>query len=502
MKVLLIRDVCEMTKDFISVVLVEDHPLMIRDVRSFLEVDPNLRLVAVFKYSQDVLSFLESNKDIDLVLMDSRLPGSELNGLQIAERISEQFPQIRVLFCSAINKPIKIMKAKRLGGVRGYIYKGAVEEGEEIRSAIFKVMKGYFVWPDFKIPDLTRAEMEIMFLYDAGYKTAKEIAFELLKQKYDGETNQISTKELRTKERNVEAHFGNMMNRRNVHRRDELDDRDEDTYELLPPDSAKVSPNTGILVIDDQQLKTLKFFNSALEDKPSYQILAQVENSEQALALLQKDEKLKLVIVNCQRNSDRISDVELMRKIHENHPQVKVMFYGPDSDAIAVKNTIVAGAHGYIWERNESGVATAIRKIMDDEITIVPKIIGVLVVDDDSQSRISNIINSLLADNSKYQIVAEIESSQNVVKYLKDNKRIELVIVNCQQSGGARNNLLLRQEINNRYSSRVKILFIDSSFNTATERSLRGADAEVARTIEYISIENEDIMNTIHSLMK
>lgn len=490
-----------MTKDVINVVLVEDHPLMIKDVRSFLEVDPNLRLVAVFKYSKDVLSFLESNEDIDLVIMDSRLPGSELNGLQITERISERFPQIKVLFCSAINKPIKIIKAKRLG-VRGYIYKGAIEEGEEIRSAIYKVMKGYFVWPDFKIPDLTRAEMEIMFLYDAGYRAATEIAFELLRQQYDGETNEISMKDLKNKEKNVEIHFGNMMKRRNVHRRDKLEDEDEDIYELLLPDSARASPNTGILVIDDHQLKTLKFFNSALEDKPSYQILAQVENSEQALALLQEDEKLKLVIVNCQRNSDRISDVELMRKIHERHPQVKVMFYGPDSDAIAVKNTIVAGAHGYIWKRNESGVATAIRKIMDDEITIVPKIIGVLVVDDDSQSKISNIINSLLADNSKYQIVAEIESSQNVVKYLKDNKRIELVIVNCQQSGGGRNNLLLRQEINNRYPSRVKILFIDSSFNTATERSLRGADAEVARTIEYISIENEDIMNTIHSLMK
>lgn len=498
MKVLLIKDICEMTKDFINVVLVEDHPLMINNVRSFLEVDPNLRLVAVFRYSRDVLSFLESNEDIDLVILDTRLPGSELDGLQIAERIGEQFPQIRVLFCSAINKPIKIIKVKRLGGVRGYIYKGAVEEGEEIRSAIYKVMKGYFVWPDFKIPDLTRAEMEIMFLYDAGYKAAKEIAYELLKQKYDGETNQISTKELKNKIRNVETNFGNMMKKRNVHRRDELDDRDE----LLPPDSARVSPNTGILVIDDHQLKTLKFFNSALEDEPSYQILAQVENSEQALALLQEEEKLRLVIVNCQRNGDRISDVELMREIHENHPQVKVMFYGPDSDAIAVKNTIVAGAHGYIWKRNESGVATAIRKIMDDEITIVPKIIGVLVVDDDSQSRISNIINSLLADNSEYQIVAEIESSQNVVKYLKDNKRIELVIVNCQQSGGGRNNLQLRQEINNRYPSRVKILFIDSSFNTATERSLRGADAKVARTMEYISIENEDIMNTIDSLMK
>lgn len=492
-----------MMKDFISILLVEDHPLMIRDMRSFLEVDPNLKLVAVFKYSKDVLSFLESNEDIDLVIMDSILPGSELDGLQITERIGERFPQIKVLFCSAINNPINISKAKRLGA-RGYIYKGAVENGEEIRSAIDKVMKGYFVWSEFEMPKFTRAEMEVIFLLHAGCITYKEIAFELLKEQYDGETNKISAKDLESKEKNIAGRLGSIMRTLDMNKLIELIMwiKEIEPKKMQKFGSATVSPNTGILVIDDHQLKTLKLFNSALEDKPIYQILAQVENSEQALALLQEDEKFKLVIVNCQRNGDRISDVELMRKIHEHHPQVKVMFYGPDSDAIAVKNTIIAGAHSYIWKRNEGGVATAIRKIMDGEITIVPNIIGVLVVDDDNQSKISNILNSLLADNSEYQIIAELKNSEHVIKYLKENKRIELVIVNCQRSGDRRNNLQLKKEIKDRYPSRVKILFIDSLFNTETEKSLKGADAEVARTMEYISIENEDIMNTIDSLMK
>jgi DNA-binding NtrC family response regulator len=113
----------------VDVLFVDDD----KEIGKFVEV--TLRKVEGFRFrlitrenGEDALKELESNKSIDLVIMDYFLP--DLNGIEVSKQIIEKHPRLPIIFLTA-NRDTKVaVEAIRLG-VTDYLLK------EELNSTLF-----------------------------------------------------------------------------------------------------------------------------------------------------------------------------------------------------------------------------------------------------------------------------------------------------------------------------------------------------------------------------
>ena len=174
----------------IRVLLVDDHTLVRAGIRSLLEKMVEVEVVAE---AGDGLTALEliRTQGPGLVLMDIAM--SELNGLQATERISKEFPAVRVIILSMHANEEYVLQALR-SGIAGYLLKDsaavelelaikAVVRGETYLSpAISRTMIEQYLarlkGEQAPSENLTPRQREILQLIAEG-KNTKEIAFAL-----------------------------------------------------------------------------------------------------------------------------------------------------------------------------------------------------------------------------------------------------------------------------------------------------------------------------------
>jgi response regulator of citrate/malate metabolism len=113
----------------VTVLFVDDDKEMGKFVEVTLRKVPGFRFHMITKeMGEDALKEVETNKVIDLVIMDYFLP--DLNGIQVSKRIIETHPRLPIIILSA-NSDMKVaIEAIRLG-VADYLLK------EELNSALF-----------------------------------------------------------------------------------------------------------------------------------------------------------------------------------------------------------------------------------------------------------------------------------------------------------------------------------------------------------------------------
>lgn len=125
----------------ITVLIVEDHRLMVEGLASLLGEVPELRVVGT---AGSVREAIEAARTLQpqVVLMDFRLPDGE--GPEAAERIRHDQPEVAVLFLSADVSDEAMMRAVDAGAC-GYVSKAAT--AEELTNAIRRAGEGEFLLP-------------------------------------------------------------------------------------------------------------------------------------------------------------------------------------------------------------------------------------------------------------------------------------------------------------------------------------------------------------------
>jgi DNA-binding NarL/FixJ family response regulator len=168
------------------VILAEDHALVRAGIRALLDGLPNVSVVAEAGDGREAMQLAREHSP-DVVLMDISMP--LMNGLEAAERMRKEFPEIKVIIVSMHANEEYVWHALRTGAA-GYLLKGAnaselevalaaVARGETYLSpSVSKVLADYIhhVGPEpTSLGRLTPRQREVLQLIAEG-QTNREIA--------------------------------------------------------------------------------------------------------------------------------------------------------------------------------------------------------------------------------------------------------------------------------------------------------------------------------------
>lgn len=162
----------------ISVLCVDDHPLIRKGIASILANEADMLLVAEASTGREAVELFRLHKP-DVTLMDLRLPG--LDGIAATKEIRLEFPQARIIALTSFDGDQEIYQALE-AGARGYLLKEMVHT--EVLHAIRTVHSGKRLMPPevaerlseyFPQIALTPREVEVLGFVAKGLAN-KEIA--------------------------------------------------------------------------------------------------------------------------------------------------------------------------------------------------------------------------------------------------------------------------------------------------------------------------------------
>jgi len=175
----------------IRVLLADDHNIVREGLRSLLEKEPDIEVVAMADNGRTAVQLAGELKP-DVAVLDIAMP--EMNGIEATRRISRDVPEIKVLALS-MHSARRFVTEALSAGAKGYLLKDCA--AEELVRAIRTVagnetylspkvagliVKDYLKHsPETTLSDdscLTNREREILQLIAEGEST-KEIAFKI-----------------------------------------------------------------------------------------------------------------------------------------------------------------------------------------------------------------------------------------------------------------------------------------------------------------------------------
>ncbi len=165
----------------ISVVVVDDHPILRNGVHRLLQEHSSIDVVGEAETAEDALLRVERHRP-DVVLLDIDMPG--MGGIEGTRRILERHPETRVVMLSMHAEP-GMAKHAFDAGAMGYVVKTAADA--ELVTAVTTVANGgRYVnasmgaalaspEPASPIENLTEREVEVLRMIGLGHSN-QEIA--------------------------------------------------------------------------------------------------------------------------------------------------------------------------------------------------------------------------------------------------------------------------------------------------------------------------------------
>jgi hypothetical protein len=173
----------------IKIMIADDHSMIREGLKSLLELEGDIQVVAEAEDGVDCLEKLKICTP-DVLLLDINIPRK--NGLEVLQTLKSSKSKVKVLVLTVHNEVEYLMKAVDIG-VDGYILKDS--ESAELKKAIFSIVEGEnYIQPSLipslnskmieknrdegKIESLTKRELEVLKLLAVGMYN-KEVAEKL-----------------------------------------------------------------------------------------------------------------------------------------------------------------------------------------------------------------------------------------------------------------------------------------------------------------------------------
>jgi DNA-binding NarL/FixJ family response regulator len=121
----------------VRIAIVDDNVFLQKAVAEKLSFFDDLTLRFTALHGKDLLTKLESNKNIDLILMDIEMP--ECNGIEATKIIKSKYPQIKIIMLTVFDNDENIFNAIK-AGADGYLLKEV--NPKDLHQGIIETMNG------------------------------------------------------------------------------------------------------------------------------------------------------------------------------------------------------------------------------------------------------------------------------------------------------------------------------------------------------------------------
>lgn len=201
------------TEPIIRVVLADDHAVVRKGIREFLEEDAAIRVVGEASDGEEAIALVAREKP-DVAVFDIQMP--KMNGMDATRRVKKEFAQTRVLILTAYDDDPYIFAALQVGA-SGYLLKTA--SSDEICRAVHAIASGESVLS----PSIAKKLVQ-----RASGKETEEIIepltereIEVLRFAAKGMSNKQIGTTLSISDRTVQGHLANIYGKLHVATRTE-----------------------------------------------------------------------------------------------------------------------------------------------------------------------------------------------------------------------------------------------------------------------------------------
>ncbi len=189
-------------KHTIRVLLVDDHQVVRRGLRTFLEVQDDIEVVGEASEGAEGVALAEELRP-DVVLMDVKMPGTD--GIEALRQLRDLENPARVLIVTSFTEQRTVVPALRAGAA-GYVYKDV--DPDALADAIRSVHAGHV---------LLQPEVAGALLSDGGGggsgrgPALTDREHEVLGLIADGRSNREIARALVLSEKTVKTHVSNIL---------------------------------------------------------------------------------------------------------------------------------------------------------------------------------------------------------------------------------------------------------------------------------------------------
>jgi two-component system nitrate/nitrite response regulator NarL len=197
-------------KERIRLLLVDDHPVVRRGIRSCLARQDHLEVVGEAGDGEEALK-VARQLNPDLVLMDIDMP--QMNGLAVTEALRKELPHTKVLILSMHSNSEYVMRIIQ-SGARGLVLKDAPTE--DLVRAIDVVSSG----EAFFSPEAARTALNEFVRGESDGVNENQLTDrerDVLIQIAEGLSNKEIASQLDLGVRTVETHRERIMRKLNIH---------------------------------------------------------------------------------------------------------------------------------------------------------------------------------------------------------------------------------------------------------------------------------------------
>lgn len=201
----------------ITVLIVDDHPLLRQGLKTLLELEGGITVVGQASNGPEAIR-LAKQLQPDVVLLDINMPG--MNGVEVAKVLREQQPDLGILVLT-IHDDEPYVKEMIRSGAKGYLLKDA--EPRQVVQTIKKVAAGESVYPT----DLMERVMERYHQLEVRMGRLQSAAaindlsltnreLEILRYIVEGMRNKEIANALYISEKTVKNHITNLLRKLDV----------------------------------------------------------------------------------------------------------------------------------------------------------------------------------------------------------------------------------------------------------------------------------------------
>lgn len=186
----------------IRVVLVDDHHIVRRGLRSFLESFPDFVIVGEVASGEELLQNIETWLP-DIVIMDLLLPGG-MDGIEAIRQVRALTPHTQVIALTSTTDNARAVAALQAGAI-SYVRKGA--DPSTLLASLRAAARGQAILD----PVVANAVLQefVQQRKSTNELTAREL--EVLRQLALGRTNREIAEQLIVGEETVKTHVGNIL---------------------------------------------------------------------------------------------------------------------------------------------------------------------------------------------------------------------------------------------------------------------------------------------------